>query len=152
VYLADVLPTLCDLTGVPIPDTVLSTSFAPVLRGDRDKIRDVMYGVYCGGTKPGIRAVRQGDWKLVKWDVLDGRVRKTQLFNLAENPHELLPGHHVASVRAMTRYQEAPTEIDLADDPRYATKRAQLEALLTAQMDAYEDPYRLWYQAPETDL
>ena len=32
-----------------------------------------------------MRAVKKGDWKLVKFDVLEGAVRETQLFNLAEN-------------------------------------------------------------------
>ena len=31
---------------------------------------DVLYGVYSGGTKPGLRCVKRGDWKLSKVDVL----------------------------------------------------------------------------------
>ena len=31
--------------------------------------------VWAGGTKAGMRAVRKGDWKIVKFDVLDGTVR-----------------------------------------------------------------------------
>ena len=62
----------------------------------------VLYGAYCGGTKPGIRCVRKGDWKLIKYDTLDGKVRETQLFNLKSNPNELLIEHHAKEVVAKT--------------------------------------------------
>ncbi|RMF39088.1 MAG: sulfatase [Planctomycetota bacterium] len=136
IYLLDVLPTLCDLAGIEIPATVEGESFRSVLEGQRQTIRDVLYGVYCGGTKPGMRCIKQGDWKLIKYDVLDGTVRRTQLFNLAANPHEYLPEHQRAD----------PLETDLADDPAYAGKRRELEALLQAEMQRLDDPYRLWDQ------
>jgi choline-sulfatase len=41
-----------------------------------------------------MRAVKQGDWKLIKYDVMEGQVRETQLFHLGENPDELLAQHH----------------------------------------------------------
>ena len=75
IYLLDVLPTLCDLAGIQVPATVEGRSFRPVLEGRRGTIRDVVYGAFCGGTKPGMRAVKQGDWKLVKFDVLGRPVR-----------------------------------------------------------------------------
>jgi arylsulfatase A-like enzyme len=136
VYLLDVLPTLCDLAGVDIPETVDGKSFKPILEGKEDKLRDVMYGVYCGGTKPGMRTVKKGDWKLIKYDVMDGAVRETQLFNLAENPYEYLPEHGKAG----------EMETDLAENPKYAEKRKEMEALLLEQMKKYDDPYRLWDQ------
>ncbi len=136
VYLLDLLPTFCDLAGIEIPETVDGKSFKPVLEGNQNTIRDVMYGVYCGGTKPGIRCVKKGDWKLVKWDVMDGAIHETQLFNLAENPHEYLPEHG----------KTGEMETNLADNPKYAEKRAEMEALLLEQMEKYDDPYRLWDQ------
>jgi len=136
IYLLDVLPTLCDLAGIDIPGTVEGISFQPVLAGQQETVRDVLYGVYCGGTKPGIRCVQRGDWKLVKWDVLDGKVRETQLFNLAENPFEFLSEHKRAS----------PWETNLADNPEFSQQRQELEALLWAEMQRLDDPYRLWDQ------
>lgn len=127
VYLLDVLATLCDLTGVKAPKSTEGTSFKPVLKGKQDTVRDVLYGVYCGGTKPGMRSVRKGDWKLIKYDVMDGQVRETQLFNIAENPHEFL-------------------DQDLAEQPRFAAKRKEMEALLLSEMRRLNDPYRLWDQ------
>ena len=50
-YLLDVLPTVCELSGLAIPETAQGKSLKPVLLGKRDRIRNVMYGAYCGGTK-----------------------------------------------------------------------------------------------------
>lgn len=136
IYLLDVLPTLCDLAGIDIPETVEGKSFTSVINGEKEVIRDVMYGVYAGGTKPGMRTVKKGDWKLIKYDVMDGAVRETQLFNLAENPNEYLPEHGMPG----------EMQTDLAENPKYAEKLAEMEALLLAEMEAHDDPYRLWDQ------
>ena len=139
IYLLDVLATLCDVAGIRAPETNEGISFKPVLEGKRDAIRDVLYGVYCGGTKPGMRCVKQGDWKLIKYDVLDGAVHETQLFNLADNPHELLKEHDSGD----------PASTNLAGKPDYAAKQAEMEALLLSEMRRLDDPYRLWNQADD---
>jgi arylsulfatase A-like enzyme len=144
IYLLDTLATLCDLAGIPAPGSNEGLSFKPVLMGQTDSIRDVLYGAYCGGTKPGMRCVRQGDWKLIEYDVLDGTVRRTQLFNLADNPSELLREHHDPKVIALTGNTPTATQVNLADDPAYADKLAKMRALLLTQMRRYDDPYRLW--------
>lgn len=136
IYLLDILPTLCDLARIDTPETVQGKSFGPVINGEKEVVRDVMYGVYAGGTKPGMRTVKKGDWKLIKYDVLDGAVRETQLFNLAENPNEYLPEHG----------KSGEMETDLAEIPKYAEKLAEMEALLLEQMTINHDPYRLWDQ------
>jgi choline-sulfatase len=136
IYLLDVLPTFCDLAGIEIPETVQGKSFKPVLEGEENNVRDVMYGVYCGGTKPGMRAIKKGDWKLIKYDVMDGAVRETQLFNLAENPNEYLPEHG----------KTGKMETNLANNPKYAEKLKEMEVLLLEQMEENGDPYRLWDQ------
>jgi arylsulfatase A-like enzyme len=151
-YLLDILPTICDLAGIAIPDTVQGRSLKPVLMGNQATVRDVLYGAYCGGTKPGMRCVRKGDWKLIKYDVMDGNVRETQLFNLAENPHEFLVQHHAKEVVALTGHAPEPHQIDLAESPEYAEKLAEMEALLLSEMKRLGDPYRLWDQPPEESL
>jgi arylsulfatase A-like enzyme len=146
VYFTDVLGTLCDLAGIDAPETVESKSFRPVLEGKQKVVRDVLYGVYSGGSKPGIRSIREGDWKLIKYDVLDGYVRETQLFNLKENPFELLEEHHDAKVTELTSNQPEQYQVNLAEDPKYEDKRMELEALLLKEMERLDDPYRLWDQ------
>ncbi len=146
IYLLDVLATLCDLAGVAAPAANEGLSFRPVLEGRKPAIRDVVYGVYNGGTKPGMRSVKQGDWKLVKFDVLDGAVRETQLFNLRENPHEFLEQHHAPALVALTGVTPAAHQRNLAADPRHAAKLAEMEALLLSEMRRLGDPWRLWNQ------
>ena len=136
VYLLDVLPTLCDLVGIDVPKSVEGLSVKPVLDGRRATVRDVLFGVYCGGTKPGIRSVKKGDWKLIKYDVMDGAVRKTQLFNLENNPNEFIAEHG----------KKDPLLTNLAKDPTHADKLAEMEALLLSEMRRLDDPYRLWNQ------
>jgi choline-sulfatase len=136
IYLLDTLSTLCDLTGVKAPESSEGTSFKPVLTGEKSTVRDTLFGVYNGGTKPGMRCVKKGDWKLIKYDVLNGTVRQTQLFNLAENPNEFLKEHG----------KNDPKLTNLAGNPAYADKRKELEALLLSEMRRLNDPYRLWDQ------
>ncbi len=136
IYLMDVLPTFLDLAGIKQPETIDALSFKPVLFGQKQEIRDAMYGVYSGGTKPGIRAVKKGDWKLIKYDTMDGTVRETQLFNVKANPDEFLAEHH----------RKGKMETNLATNPKYAAKLKEMEALLQAQMQQYHDPYTLWNQ------
>jgi len=146
IYLLDVLATLCDLAGIPAPDSNEGISFRPVLEGKQSTVRDVLYGVYSGGTKPGMRCVKQGDWKLIKYDVLDGKVRETQLFQLAQNPHEFLVEHHADAVQSLVGTHPQPEQINLAGNPNYAAKLAEMESLLLAEMRRLDDPDRLWNQ------
>lgn len=46
VFLSDIFPTICDLLGMEIPDTVDSKSFADVLRGNTDQGREYLYLAY----------------------------------------------------------------------------------------------------------
>ncbi|MCP5542126.1 MAG: sulfatase-like hydrolase/transferase [Akkermansiaceae bacterium] len=146
IYLLDSLATICDLTGVPAPASNEGTSFKPVLMGEKDTVRDVLYGVYNGGTKPGMRAVKKGDWKLIQYDVMDGQVREKQLFNLAENPNEFLKEHHDPAVMEASGIAPTENQVNLAGDPKYADKLKEMEALLLSEMRRLDDPWRLWDQ------
>jgi arylsulfatase A-like enzyme len=137
IYLLDTLATLCDLAGIPAPETNEGISYKPVLTGKEKTVRDTLYGTYSGGTKPGMRCVKKDGWKLIKYDTLDGAVHETQLFNLAENPNEFIAEHK----------KNNPKLTDLAENPEYAGKLAEMEALLLSEMKRLNDPYRLWNQA-----
>ena len=146
IYLLDVLGTFCDLAGIKAPATSEGISFKSVLEGKKDAVRDVLFGVYCGGGRPGTRCVKQGDWKLTKYQVDKTGVRHTQLFNLKENPHEFIKEHHDPKVIALTGFKPTPNQVNLAGNPKYAAKLKQMEALLLAEMRRHDDPYRLWNQ------
>ena len=151
IYLGDTLATLCDISGIAPPVSNEGTSFLPVLEGRQQTVRDVLYGVYCGGQKPGIRSVRQGDWKLIKYESPSGGLH-TQLFNLHENPQEFLAEHHAASVAEAIAavpqplqknpLQKNPLQKNLAADPAHSDKRAAMEAVLLAEMQRHDDPFR----------
>ncbi len=137
IYLLDVLPTLCDLAGIAIPATVDGTSFKPVLMGTATGSHEVVYGVYSGGTKPGMRSVKRGRWKLIKYDVMSNEIQETQLFDLATNPHEFLQEHADLGLAAT-----APHQVNLAKHPAYALVRQELEELMMMQRKEHQDPYQ----------
>ena len=146
IYLLDVLGSICDLAGIPAPATSEGISFKPVLLDKKETVRDALYGVYCGGGRPGTRCVKQGDWKLTKYQVEKTGVRHTQLFNLKENPHEFIKEHHDPKVVALTGIKPTQNQLNLADNPKYAVKLKEMEALLLTEMRRLDDPYRLWNQ------
>lgn len=146
IYLLDTLASLCALANIEAPKTNEGVSFMPVLHGEQERVREVMYGVFGGATLPGMRAVRKGDWKLLKFDVLDGLIRKTLLFNLKENPWELMVEHQDPNLIALIGNRPQSNQVNLAGDPEYAETLAKMEALLLEQMRAHDDPFALWDQ------
>lgn len=146
IYLLDLLATFCDLCGIAAPDSNEGLSFKPVLTGKQATTRDVLYGVYNGGTKPGMRSVKNGNWKLIQYDVMKGDVREMQLFNLADNPAEFIKEHHDPNVAALTGITPTANQINLAGDPKYADKLKEMQTLLLAEMRRLDDPWRLWNQ------
>jgi arylsulfatase A-like enzyme len=79
--LEDIFPTLCDLAGVAAPPDLDGLSLAPILRGARTAVRDHVFGAY----QDVQRMIRSERWKLIQYP----RIGKTQLFDLANDPHEL---------------------------------------------------------------
>lgn len=81
VYLYDIFPTICDLIGVDPPKDIDGRSFVPVLRRQSNSARDAIFLAFAEVQ----RAVRQGNWKLIRYP----RVNVSQLFNLHDDPAEL---------------------------------------------------------------
>ncbi|MEZ6141851.1 MAG: sulfatase-like hydrolase/transferase [Zavarzinella sp.] len=80
-YLLDIFPTLCDLSGVEMPENIDGKSFAPVIRGKATTHRDRIFLSYQGVQ----RSIRIGNWKCIRYP----QINKTQLFDLATDPDEL---------------------------------------------------------------
>lgn len=110
VYLMDLFPTFCDLAGATVPAGVEGKSLRPVIRGESNGVRDVLYTAY----RDCQRAVRDDRWKLIRYPLVD----RTQLFDLRGDPHEL---------------------VNLADRPEHAAKVRAMTALLEKEMDRYGD-------------
>lgn len=111
-YLSDIYPTLCDLIGIPVPDTVEGVSLVPAMRDAHEPLRDTLYCAY----KEFQRSVRDRRFKLIEYVV--NRARITQLFDLEADPKE-------------TR--------NLADDPRYSAHVERLRGELIRWRDQLDD-------------
>ena len=77
---------------------------------------------------------------------MNGKIQKTQLFNLKDNPNELLIEHHDPKVITLTGNRPKNNQVNLADFPEYTEKRKEMEALLLSEMKALKDPFRFWDQ------
>ena len=83
---------------------------------------------------------------MTKYHVEKTGVRHTQLFNLKENPHEFIKEHHDPKVVALTGIKPTQNQLNLADNPKYAVKLKEMEALLLTEMRRLDAPYRLCNQ------
>jgi arylsulfatase A-like enzyme len=127
VYLMDLFPTFCDFACTPIPAAVEAHSLAPILRGESTKVRDVLYTGY----RDGQRAIRDDRWKLIRYPLVD----RTQLFDLAHDPHELTNLVDPARGRGPA-------------DPAHAARVAELTGLLQKEMQRYADTAPLTVAPP----
>ncbi len=86
VDLQDIMPTCLDAAGIDIPDTCTGRSLLPILRGETDRVRDVLHGEHTGCYDR--RFANQwlvSDTHKYIWHSQTGR---EQLFNLADDPNE----------------------------------------------------------------
>ncbi len=84
----DILPTCAELTGAETPQNLDGISFAPTLRGDaaHQKQHDYLYWEFF--EQGGRQALRAGDWKGVRMNVLKNQDAPLELYNLAEDVGE----------------------------------------------------------------
>ncbi len=115
-YLLDIYPTLCELLGVSIPESVEGRSLAPLLKDPKRTVRDSVFYVY----KNVQRGVRSGHWKLIKYNVKGKQI--TQLFDLQRDPWEMK---------------------NLADDASHAARVDELTNLLKDWMRKTDDKANL---------
>ncbi len=113
VYLFDLMPTILDFVGQPVPPAVNGKSLLPVITGKSPRVREHLLGAY----KACQRMIRDERWKLIKYNAAGQK--NVQLFDLKNDPDEL---HN------------------LADDPKFADERQRLEMQLTAERKAFGDP------------
>lgn len=120
-YLHDVYPTVCELVGAKIPQGIDGASFAPVIEGKADSIRDYLMFAY----RTTQRAIRDERWKLIQYT----EINRTQLFDLANDPWE---------------------QNNLAQMPDYAGQVDRLMTLLKDDQLRYGDDQPLVSEAPRS--
>ncbi|MHC5059052.1 MAG: arylsulfatase [Planctomycetota bacterium] len=113
VEMRDVLPTLCDVAGIAVPDSVEGKSLLPFCRGERPEWREYVHGEHCLG-------------ELSNHWLTDGRAKYAwysqdgceQLFDIESDPYE-----------ARDLSGERPDEV--------AAWRARLVSELTGREEGY---------------
>ena len=119
-YLMDLFPTFCEIAGADVPEGVDGKSLLPVICGRQSKVRDFLYTGY----RDCQRAIRDYRWKLIRYPLVD----RTQLFDLANDPHELK---------------------DLSAEPLNVDKVSELMSRLEKEMAAYGDTFPLRVNNPK---
>jgi arylsulfatase A-like enzyme len=119
-YLMDIYPTVCEMTGMPAPESLDAKSLVPVITGKAPKVRDYCFTAY----KECQRAIRDDRWKLIRYPLID----KTQLFDLQADPHEMN---------------------DLAGQPEQAGRINEMLGLLKTQQQRYNDNAPLQVASPQ---
>ena len=106
----DLAPTLEELAGARVPDSVQGESFARLLRGQRGNWRSsFLYEYFQEGWLPGIPTmfgVRTERWKYITYPKINDI---DEMYDLETDPHELT---------------------NLAENPAYADKKQELKAEL----------------------
>jgi len=83
----DVMPTLCEIAGVDVPEKTDGISFLPTLLGDESNQKEHEYLYWEFHERGGRQAVRIGEWKAVKYNVFKGE-KPIELYNLSADPGE----------------------------------------------------------------
>jgi len=84
----DVLPTVADLLEIEIQSDIDGISFLPTLL-DNGEQEDHAYLYWEFHERRGRQAVRQGDWKLVRYNVFQPENITLELYNISQDPGEI---------------------------------------------------------------
>ncbi|MBC9797084.1 arylsulfatase [Sinomicrobium weinanense] len=112
----DVMATLCELTGQAPPRETDGISFLPTLLGKENEQQkhDFLFWEYpeYGGQV----AIRMGDWKILRRDLMDAEKATLELYNLKTDPREEhnVAGQHseiVKKAEAIFKEQHSDAEI-----------------------------------------
>ena len=103
----DVMPTLLDFAGIPIPDDVDGMSMLPLVQGGTKPDRTWIHGEHCGYDDNGWQFLVSRDRKYI-WNTSTGR---EYFFDLARDPQE---------------------RTNLAADPAFRTELAQFRSRLVS--------------------
>lgn len=114
VPLLDLLPTLLEVAGAPLPDPIRGQSLLPVLRGGEPAERAIYSESPARRTSYDDKALRLGDYKLVYNVKLD----RAELYDLAADPAE-------------------QRDLAAAEPERAATMRSQLRAWTAAALETW---------------
>ncbi len=86
VELRDLMPTLLEIAGIPLPPTVEGVSLLPVLRGERSQVRPFIHGEHlaCYSPSTEMQYLTDGRRKYIWFS----RTDEEQFFDLEQDPDE----------------------------------------------------------------
>jgi len=87
VELVDLLPTVCDLLAVPVPDRTEGRSFAPLLHDPLQPWKRAAFTVCAMDDHIG-RSVRTKRWRYADWQSCTTSLRQFELYDLDTDPWE----------------------------------------------------------------
>jgi len=111
VYLQDIVPSTLELAGAEKPETMYFESLMPLLKGEQQTGRAVIYASYINRQ----RCIMAGDWKLLYYPVSS----TFRLFNVSRDPDEMN---------------------DLAGNPEYRSRLDAMKKKLVEEMKRQGDP------------
>lgn len=102
-YFPDMLPTFAEIANQPIPPGIDGISMVPTLLGRAgQENHEYLYWEF--HSQGGKQAIRKGDWKAVRLNVIDNRESPIELFNLSDDISE--------QRNVSTQYPEIIEEMD----------------------------------------
>jgi len=111
----DVLPTLCEFGGAPVPDDIDGLSFAPVLLGHDASQPGHEFLYWEFPSYGGQQAVRAGRWKGIRRDIFDGNL-DLELYDLENDLEEIDLAKErpdvVARIEAIMEREHTPSPIE----------------------------------------
>ena len=110
-YMRDIFPTVADLAGLEVPDSIDGRSLKPVICSERDEVHPFVVGYF----RKYQRMIRKGHWKYIEYPDVGLR----QLFDLKADPDELT---------------------NLAESKPHAQRRADLQSELRKWLREHGDP------------
>jgi len=81
----DFLPTLCEITDLPIPNNIDGISFKAALLGEEQTSHDYLYWEF--PSYKGQQAVRMGNWKGIRKNIFEGNM-EIELYDLSTDLQE----------------------------------------------------------------
>lgn len=79
----DMLPTFCDLAGVPVPGNIDGISMVSTLKGEPQQQHEYLYWEFY--ERGGKRAVRFGPWKAIQQNLNKDKDAPVELYNLSDD-------------------------------------------------------------------
>lgn len=122
----DFLPTVAELTGVPLPEKIDGISYLPTLLGQgAQPEHEYLYWEFAA--RGGRRAIRKGRWKGVRYNIKKAPSSPLELYDLKTDPGEEnnIAAQHpevVSELKKLMRQAHTPSPVDAWNLPVSQTR------------------------------